>query len=73
MQAIDIRFHTALVKAVQDERNKVANNLAKGLAADFADYKHSCGVLEGLRRANELADSLLKDANASNKDIFEAT
>ncbi len=73
MQAIDIRFHQALVKSVQDERNKVANNLAKGLAADFAEYKHLCGILEGLKRATDLADALLKDANASSKDVFQNT
>jgi hypothetical protein len=51
----------------------VANNLAKGLAADFAEYKYFCGVLEGLRRAQELADALVKEADASNKDIFQNT
>lgn len=73
MQAIDIRFHAALVKAVQDERNKVASALAKGMASDFAEYKYSCGVLEGLRRVQDLADALVKEADASSKDVFQST
>lgn len=72
MQSIDIRLHAALVKAITDHRNKVANHLAKGQAADFADYKHACGILEGLRLAMELADALADEANGMPKrDVFE--
>ena len=74
MQAVDIRFHQALVAAIQSERNKAANNLARGNAADFAAYKYTCGILEGLKMAQELADSLVSEADIrTSKDIFAPT
>ena len=49
------------LKKIEDERKAIVENLADGVAKDYADYKGMCGVIKGLRTAQyELNDLLRK-------------
>jgi hypothetical protein len=41
-----------LTKKVQDEIAVMSDDLARGTAKDFGDYKYACGIIRGLMIAN---------------------
>lgn len=41
-----------LSKKVQDEITVMSDDLARGTAKDFGDYKYACGIVRGLMIAN---------------------
>jgi hypothetical protein len=46
-----------LRKSLRQQMNDMADHIAGGGCADFAEYKRCCGVVEGLARAErELLD-----------------
>ena len=46
-----------LHKQMDTEKVQIAEAMVRGSAADFAEYRHMCGVLSGLERAQRvLAD-----------------
>ena len=49
------------MQLIQVERNKEAQHLSDGKAADWGDYQRRVGVLEGLNRARDLAKQLAED------------
>jgi hypothetical protein len=46
-----------LADKIRDEAQVILADLATGRAKDYAEYKHSTGVLRGL----DIADSLVRD------------
>ena len=54
-----------LQKRVQDEIRVIEEDMAKGTAKDYSDYKYACGTVRGLKITNgflvELADKLEND------------
>jgi hypothetical protein len=57
-----VRTELAKIRAEQ------AEFVASGRVADFAEYRHVCGVLRGLDRANELVTDLAKKMELSDDD-----
>lgn len=49
-------FRTLFEKFVQQEIDRETEILADGRAADFAEYKHKAGRLDGLKRAIALCE-----------------
>ncbi len=46
-----------LRKILRNKMNEIADNISTGGAVDFPEYKHMCGVIEGLATAErELLD-----------------
>jgi len=43
-----------LSKQLNEERQRIMEDLADGKAKDHGDYKHACGILRGLLMANSL-------------------
>jgi hypothetical protein len=41
-----------LAKKVQDEITVMSDDLARGTAKDFGEYKYACGIIRGLMVAN---------------------
>jgi len=39
---------------IQEERKRMADDLADGMAKDHSEYKYYCGVVRGLLIANSL-------------------
>ena len=58
-------FVTALRRKLQKEIDKEAESLAKGKAADYADYKERCGRIkareDALRLITETVNLFLED------------
>ena len=54
-----------LSNQIQEERKRMAEDLADGMAKDHSEYKYCCGVVLGLLIANslilELSERLDKD------------
>ena len=54
-----------LSNQIQEERKRMAEDLADGMAKDHGEYKYHCGVVRGLLIANslilELSERLEKD------------
>lgn len=69
MQAYEIRFHAVLTDLINAERSKEAQHMADGKAVDWADYNKRVGVLDGLKRARDLADRLATETVGREKDI----
>lgn len=49
-----------LHKKLEDERKRIVENLGDGVAKDYADYKHLCGVIRGLLTAQSEINDLLR-------------
>ena len=45
---------TYLSNQIQEERRRMAEDLADGMAKDHGEYKYYCGVVRGLLIANSL-------------------
>ena len=45
---------TYLSNQIQEERRRMAEDLAEGMAKDHSEYKYCCGVVRGLLIANSL-------------------
>ena len=45
---------TYLSNQIQEERRRMAEDLADGMAKDHGEYKYCCGVVRGLLIANSL-------------------
>lgn len=73
MHAVEIRFHQALLDLLKEARNREAQHLADGKAADWADYNKRVGILEGLRFARELANQLADEATGREHDVAKIT
>ena len=58
------RLPQILVELLRAERKARAESLVKNSAKDFADYRHACGVIEGLDLAISLAEQAKKRAEA---------
>ena len=43
-----------VLEQVQKEIDYTSDQMIRGNAADFADYRRGCGVVTGLRRAREI-------------------
>lgn len=43
-----------LSNKVQEEYEVIANDLARGSARDYGDYKHACGIIRGLSIVNQI-------------------
>jgi hypothetical protein len=47
-----------LLAEFQEEIDGNTNALRQGAAKDFAEYKHLCGVIQGLSRAQSIVKAL---------------
>jgi hypothetical protein len=51
-------YHEEILRRIRIERTKKSAELGEGYAQDFADYRYGCGVIEGLRMAQDIADEI---------------
>jgi hypothetical protein len=57
MQAATNNLDTSLRDALRRQMNDLADHIAGGGCRNFDEYRHCCGVIEGLARAErELLD-----------------
>lgn len=55
-------FVHLLRKTLEEDVAELAAPLLEGGAADFASYRQQAGVIEGMRRARQRLDDLVKKA-----------
>jgi hypothetical protein len=55
--ALNLTVKSRLGAILREEQE----NLALGVAADWADYRYRCGVMRGLSTAIDLCDEVLKE------------
>ena len=48
------------LKKIEDERKTIVENLADGVAKDYAEYQNLCGVIRGLLTAQREINDLLR-------------
>lgn len=51
-----------LVKELRDEIEIIEGQLGDGVAKDYAEYRHKCGVIHGLRIAEQIMLDILDKA-----------
>jgi hypothetical protein len=56
----EIKTLNHLVKELSQQKLSYEQACARGSAKDFAEYKHLCGVLQGLGAAIELITDLVQ-------------
>lgn len=61
-------FATALRALLRKDMNNYADDLANGACKNFEEYKHLCGVIQGLAYAEAHLLSLLQRAQADDDD-----
>lgn len=61
-------FVEALRKLIRADMNNYADDLATGTCRSFEDYKHLCGVIQGLAFAEAHLLSLQEKARRSDDD-----
>jgi hypothetical protein len=47
-------------KKIESEKKLIIENLADGVAKDYAEYQHLCGVIRGLLTAQREINDLLR-------------
>jgi len=57
---LDVRLLDRARKQLTDEIDAKGEQLAHGLAADFADYRYRCGEIAGLNAALEILGGIIK-------------
>lgn len=50
-----------LIGKLEEERNIINENLGNGGPKDYAEYRHTVGVVRGLRIAQDLISQLAKN------------
>ena len=55
----NIQFEIELKKLINDEIERIKDNLSSGLSVvDYADYRHQVGKILGLRSVSELCEEV---------------
>jgi hypothetical protein len=54
-QALELAF-----KKIENEKKLIIENLADGVAKDYAEYQNLCGVIRGLLTAQREINDLLR-------------
>jgi hypothetical protein len=62
------QFAHALRAEIRKDMNDLADGMATGHCPDFATYRHQCGVIQGLARAEAFLLDLAKKAEQSDDD-----
>jgi hypothetical protein len=57
----DPYFLSALRASTANEIADEERRIHTGMAADWADYRHRCGILIGLRKLDMIIDKLTED------------
>lgn len=55
---MDSKIFALLKKQIDDDKLNAAQALVSGRAADFADYRHLCGVVRGLEMAQRNVEEM---------------
>jgi hypothetical protein len=61
------QFSDALIKDLRRDMNDLADTLASNRAKTIEDYRYTCGVLQGLGRAEEMIKALAKRVEDSDE------
>lgn len=59
------KFAETLVKQIRADLNDLADQLASGRARTIEDYRYTCGVIQGLAKAEEYIKTLAKKVEES--------
>lgn len=57
-----MEFADAVCRELRKDMNDLADNLASNRAKTIEDYRYTCGVLQGLARAEQYIKDLAKQA-----------
>jgi hypothetical protein len=55
-----MREHVNFSALMHAERHKQMEFVASGRCADFAEYRHICGIIRGLELADQIVDDLVQ-------------
>lgn len=56
-------FIEEMGRRLQREQLEKAEILATGFAADYGEYRHECGIVQGLKRAAEIAAEIKQEVD----------
>jgi hypothetical protein len=62
-QALELAF-----KKIESEKKLIIENLADGVAKDYAEYQNLCGVIRGLLTAQREINDLLRKLKDDDDD-----
>jgi hypothetical protein len=62
-QALELAF-----KKIESEKQLIIENLADGVAKDYAEYQNLCGVIRGLLTAQREINDLLRKLKDDDDD-----
>jgi hypothetical protein len=65
---MDDRVLKHLISKLEELREDQAAFVAQGRAADFAEYRHTCGVIRGLSLAEQLCNDLVQRLETDDDD-----
>jgi hypothetical protein len=63
MRDYQILAYTA--KQLVEQRESYANAVSRGSAKDHAEYKHLCGLIQGLMQAEDIINDLVQKMEKS--------
>jgi hypothetical protein len=61
----DYQILAYTVKQLVEQRESYAGAVSRGNAKDFAEYKHLCGLIQGLRQAEDIINDLVQKMEKS--------
>jgi hypothetical protein len=61
----DYQILAYTVKQLVEQRGTYAEAVNRGNAKDFAEYKHLCGLIQGLRQAEDIINDLVQKMEKS--------
>jgi hypothetical protein len=61
----DYQILAYTVKQLVEQRESYANAVSRGSAKDYAEYKHLCGLIQGLMQAEDIINDLVQKMEKS--------
>lgn len=61
----DYQILAHVVKQLVEQRDSYVDAVSHGNAKDHADYKHLCGLIQGLKQAENLINDLVQKMEKS--------
>jgi hypothetical protein len=61
----DYQILAYTVKQLVEQRESYANAVSRGSAKDHAEYKHLCGLIQGLMQAEDIINDLVQKMEKS--------
>lgn len=63
----DYQILAHVVKQLVEQRDTYTNAVSRGNAKDHAEYKHLCGLIQGLKHAEDIINDLVQKMERSDE------